>query len=114
MTYNCLVTIRKVSGAADDKSYSALATAIRALILPASNEILALYPDLPAGQSFSFVINSDALAELPAESEMVITDAMSSELAVNDTFSVLGMTRKNKVMRNFLYSGTCVKKEVEA
>lgn len=114
MTYNCLVTIKKISGSADNKSYTTLATGIKALILPASNEILALYPDLPSGQSYSYIINSDSLTELPAECELTITDSMTSELANNDSFTVLGLTRKNKVMRNILYSGTCIKKEVEA
>jgi hypothetical protein len=114
MTYNCLITIKKVTGLADNKSFTSLATGVRALIIPASNEILALYPDLPAGQSYSFVINSDAIADVPAESEFTVTDNMTSELANNDTFTALGLTRKNKVMRNFIHSGTCVKKEVEA
>src|SRR5437868_677537 len=114
MTSNCIVTIKKISGSADAKSFVTLASSIKALILPASNDILALYPDLPAGQSYSFAINSDALSELPAESQLIVSDAMGSELAVNDTFSVLGMTKKHKVMRNILYTGNCVKKEVEA
>ncbi len=114
MTYNCLITIKKISGSADNKSYTTLATGIRALILPVSNEILALYPDLPAGQSYTFMVNSDSLSELPSESELTVTDNMTSELANNDSFSVLGLTRKNKVMRNILYAGTCVKKEAEA
>ncbi len=114
MTSNCIITIKKVTGTADSKSFTNLVTNLKALILPASNDILALYPDLPAGQSYSFFINSDSLAELPAESQLIVTDAMGSELAVNDTFSVLGMTRKHKAMRNVIYTGTCVKKEVEA
>lgn len=111
---NCLVTIKKVTGSASNKSFSNVATGVKALILPASNEILALYPDLPAGQSYSFVINSDSITDIPAESELLVIDAMGSELAVNDSFSVLGVTRKNKVMRNIIHSGTCIKKEVEA
>lgn len=111
---NCIVTIKKISGSADNKSYATLATGLKALLTPVSNEILALYPDLPAGQSYSFVINSDSLTELPAESELSVTDAMGSELAVGDIFSVLGISRKNKAMRNIIYSGTCIKKEVEA
>lgn len=111
---NCLVTIKKVTGSADNKSFSTVSTGVKALILPASNEILALYPDLPAGQSYSFVINSDSITDIPAESELLVTDAMGSELTVNDSFSVLGVTRKNKVMRNIIHSGTCIKKEVEA
>ncbi len=114
MTYNCLITIKKVSGTADNKGFTTLATGVKALLTPASNEILALYPDLPAGQSYSFVINSDAIAEIPAESELLITDFMGSELANGDSFSVLGITRKNKAMRNIIHSGTCIKKEVEA
>jgi hypothetical protein len=114
MTYNSLVTIKKVSGTADNKNFVSIATAVKALIMPASNEILALYPDLPAGQSYSFVINSDSITEIPAESQFLVTDAMDSELAINDSFSVLGMTRKNKVMRNILHSGMCIKKETEA
>lgn len=113
MTYNCLITIRKVTGSADNKSFAALASGVKALITPASNEILALYPDLPAGQSYSFVINSDTITEIPAESEFTVTDNMTSELANSDVFTVLGLTRRNKVMRNFIYTGTCVKKEVE-
>ncbi len=114
MTYNCLITIKKVTGNADNKSFTTLASNVRALITPVSNEILALYPDLPAGQSYSFVINSDYFSDIPSESEFTVTDNMTSELNNNDVFSVLGITRKNKVMRNLIHSGTCIKKEVEA
>ncbi len=114
MTYNCLITIKKVTGSADNKSFTTLASNVRAFIVPVTNEILALYPDLPAGQSYTFVINSDYFSDIPAESEFTVSDAMGSELANNDSFTVVGITRKNKIMRNLIHSGTCVKKEVEA
>lgn len=114
MTYNCLITIKKVSGPADNKSYTTLATNVRVLLQPIASDILALYGGLPAGQSYHFVIHSNALADIPAESDFTVTDHMASELADNDTFTTYGITQKHKVMGNVVHSGKCIKKEVEA
>lgn len=113
MINNCIVTIRSFSGTKDNKALSALAngSGVRALIVPAGTEVVALYPDLPIGQSFSYTIISDAFTNLTPESEIKVTDAMGSELAVNDTFIVQGANRKNKIAGQVWHSGVCVRKD---
>ncbi len=114
MTYNWLIAIKKVSGLADNKGYTTLATNVRALLAPVSSDIMALYGGLPAGQSYHFVIHSDTITEIPAESDITVTDHMASELANSDTFTTYDITQKHKVMGNIVHSGKCIKKEVEA
>lgn len=111
MMVNCVVSIKNMSGTKDSKSLSSLGTGIRALILPASNEILALYPDLPIGQTFSYTIISDSIGTILPEAEITVTDAMIGELAVNDTYIVRGDNRKNKVAGQTYHTGVCVRKD---
>lgn len=113
MITNCIVTIRSFSGTKDSKTLGALSggSGIRALLVPTSTEVMAMYPDLPVGQSFSYTIISDAFTNLTPESEIKVTDAMGSELAVNDTFIVQGDNRKNKIAGQIWHSGVCVRKD---
>lgn len=113
MMTNCIVTIRSFSGTKDNKTLTALTggSSIRALIVPASTEVVAMYPDLPIGQSFAYTIISDAFTNLTPESEIKVTDAMGSELTVNDIFIVQGDNRKNKIAGQVWHTGVCVRKD---
>jgi len=111
MINNCVVSIKKFGGTSTDKKMSSLVTDLRALILPAGTEVLAMYPDLPIGQSFSFVFINDAITSLPPESEITVIDAMGSELTANDVFITNGDTRKNKLAGQIYWSGVCVRKD---
>jgi hypothetical protein len=109
MNHNCIVSLSKLSGNASEKKFASLATSVRATILPASNELVSMYPDVPIGQSYLVVINSNALTELPAETEILVTDAEGGALAINDKFQVREVTRKQKVMGNTLWTCFAVK-----
>lgn len=111
MITNCIVTIKNMSGTKDSKSLNSLSTDVRALILPAGNDIMALYPDYPIGQTFSYIIVSDTLGAILPEAEIKVTDAMIGELAVNDTYIVRGDNRKNKVAGQMYHTGVCVRKD---
>jgi len=109
INHNCLVTINKLSGTSSSKQFSVLATNVPATILPTSNETLTMYPDVPIGSAYSLYINSSSLTELPAESEVVVTDAEGGALTVNDKFQVREVSRKEKVFGNTFYTAVLVK-----
>jgi hypothetical protein len=109
MYANCQVTIKNIAGDQNSKSQVTQLTGINALILPASDQVLALYPSLPIGQSFSVVVMTDAITSLPTESELSITDAMQSELIVGQKFVVKDEARKNKVNGQYIFTATAVR-----
>ena len=113
MITNCIISIKSVTGTKDSKSLTALTggSSVRALILPAGTDVVALYPDLPIGQSFTFTIVGDSFTNLTPESELTVTDGMGSELAANDVFIVQGVTRKNKIGGQMWHTGVCVRKD---
>lgn len=110
MIYNCVVSLKSITGASSSKTQGTAVTGIRAYITPASNDVLVMYPELPVGQSFSYLFVNDAIAVSP-ETEIKVTDAFSSELVVNDTFIVSGVAKKNKVGGQIILSGVCVRKD---
>lgn len=107
--HNCIVTVNNLAGDEDDKSRSSAITGIRATIVPASQETLALYPDMPVGQSYSVSINDNALTSLSRQATLVVTAVEAGILAVNDTFEIKGISRKDKIMGNTIYSAVAVK-----
>jgi len=111
MKYNCVVSLKTIAGVSTDKKQGTAVTGIRAYITPSTNDVMVLYPELPVGQTFSFLTMSSEVVISP-ETEMKITDAFSSELAVNDTFIVSGIAKKNKIGGQFLLSGVCVRKDL--
>jgi len=110
LNQNCIVTVRLLTGNESSKSFSTSITGIKATIIPASQETLALYPDLPVGQSFSIIINDKNLtSDLTPESEIEITDVETSQYVVGNKFQLRGQARKDKVLGNTIYSFVAVK-----
>jgi len=110
MIYNCVVSLRSITGASNNKSQAAAVTGIRGLIIPASNEVLMMYPEIPVGQTFSYNFIDNGITISP-ETEIKVTDAFNPELAINDIFIVSGVVRKSRIGCQILLSGICVRKD---
>ncbi len=110
MIYNCVVSLKAITGTASSKTQGTAVTGVRCYLLPASSDVMVMYPELPIGQSFSYLFVNDSISVLP-ETELKITDAFSSELTVNDTFIVSGVAKKTKVAGQIILSGVCVRKD---
>lgn len=104
--FNALVKIYTVSGSADNKQYTLLVDSVRAFIKPASDETLALYPDLPVGKSYQFVIYD--ISDLKDGDEIEIVNDDGCELEVGSKLLVQGFTIQ-KVMGRKIISGVGVK-----
>lgn len=109
MYANCQVTIKSMVGNESNKSLATQIIEVNALILPASEQIVALYPDIPIGQAFTIACMTDQLPSLLAESEITVTDPLHSELGVNQRFIVKYEARKNKVGGQFVFTANLVK-----
>lgn len=107
MLKNALVKVSTLTGTKDNKTYSVLASNVEALIVPASTEILTLYPDLPIGSSYA--IQMRELSGVPAEAEIEVTDAMSGEYTVGDIFKVVGISRRTKILGQVVIEAVTVK-----
>lgn len=110
MIYNCVVSLKSITGNADNKSQGTAVTAVRAYLTPATNDVLVIYPELPVGQTFSFLFVNDAITISP-ETEIKVTDAFDTTLAINDIFIVSGVVKKNKIGGQVILSGVCVRKD---
>lgn len=107
--HNCIVTINELTGDEDEKTFTNTTTGIRAIIIPASQETLALYPELPVGQAYSISITDKGLTSLSSEAELVVTAVEGGILAVNDKFQIKGISRKDKIMGVTFFSAVAVK-----
>ena len=110
MIYNCIVKLTGMGGTSDDKKKQTAITDVRCYLTPASNDVLVMYPELPIGQSFSFLFVNDSITIEP-ETQIKVTDAFSSELTVNDTYIVSGVPKKNKIGGQIILSGVAVRKD---
>jgi hypothetical protein len=110
MIYNAILTITQMTGTAGSKAYTSLATGVYALIKPASNESLAIFQDLPIGESYGFTILSDSIARIPPEALFTVTGCDSGEFSVNDTFVVNHEGIKNKLGGQMYHTGICVRR----
>ena len=108
MQHNVICTIKQFSGNEKNRTQTSLATAVPVLLTPLSADYVALYPDLPIGGSYSFVLYDDSI-NIPPESELSITDAEVSEFTTSDKFVVKDLVQKFKVGGRFLHKGICVK-----
>lgn len=107
--YNVLATISKITGDATSKAYSTIATGVRVLITPATMETLAVYPDIPVGQSYNFTIFTNDIATIPPESTITVTTSNTGEITVSDQFVTRGNIKKQKLLEQIVLSGVCVK-----
>lgn len=108
MKYNCVISLKTISGEATDKKQGTAVTGVNALILPTSNDVLMMYPELPVGNTFSYLILGSTV--IKPETELKITSSINGELTVNDIFIVSGVCKINKIGGQFYRSGVCVKK----
>lgn len=108
MQHNVICTIKQFSGNEKNRSQANLATAVPVLLTPLSADYIALYPDLPVGGSYSFMLYHDSIT-IPAESEFSITDAEVSEFTTSDKFVVKDLVQKFKVGGRVLHKGICIK-----
>lgn len=108
MLTNVICTIKKFTGTSSNRTLVTLATELRLLLVPVSNEILMLHPDLPVGSSFSFTLLDDGIT-IPPESEIDVTGAEQSGFTTSDKFTVRDTVKKERVMGRMLHNGICVK-----
>lgn len=109
MLENVVIKIENLDGTASSKERAVLIDEVKAIITPASNEILALYPDFPMGQTFTFTVNADYLdARIKSEAKLTVVNEMNSQFELNDVFVVNGYVQKSKILENVIYSGVCI------
>lgn len=103
------VDIYELSGENTSRDYVLVYQNVKVWIIPASNEAIALYDNLPQGQSYSFRIISDDLPNIAEQSKMVVIDSQWSGFEEDDTFITVTQTKRQHIAgRNYL-SGLCYK-----
>lgn len=106
-----IVDIYQFSGTNVNKSYSKTNTSVRAWIIPASNETVALYDGMGSGQMFSFRILADDIANLKQQSKLQVVDSQVSGFTNKNVFITIGDTKRQRIMGRFYLTGVCYKSE---
>ena len=106
---NSLISIKKMGGYYYDLKKQVSIPNLNAYLNPADNKVLALYPDLPVGQTFAYIIVNDTIDNLPPESEIEVTGADTSGLTVGDKFQTLELAKKSILFGQTIFTGLCVK-----
>lgn len=106
-----IVDIYQLSGTNVNKSYSKTNSSIRAWIISASNETVALYDGMGSGQMFSFRIVSDDVSNLAQQSKLIVVDSQVSGFEEDNVFITIGDTKRQRIMGKFYLTGVCYKSE---
>jgi len=111
MMMDVLATISQLSGSSTNQSYSITNTNARIVLIPASNEAVALYQAMPQGQMFQFNIVSDTIDNLKQQSKITVTAKQVSDFENGDIFITMTDTKRTRIGGKFYLTGLCYKKE---
>lgn len=104
---NCVVSISRMTGDQDERKYQVLATGIKALLVPASNDIVAMMGDVPVGGLYSFLIRNLTDRILP-EDKIEVTNPQTSAIPEGKILTVSGVSRETVVLHDHLIEGVAV------
>jgi hypothetical protein len=104
-----IIDIFELTGTTKNKSYTKSYSGIKAWILPASNESIAMYDNMPAGQEYQFRILSDNIINLDEQSKLVVLDSQVSDFNAGDSFTTVVRTKRQRVAGKFYLLGMCYK-----
>ena len=109
------ISIQKLTST-NKYEYVTMATGVRLLISPASATILALYPDVPIGQTFNYMVindNSFALVEsefkIPPQSKITITTSYENSIKASEIYITKETPQRKEVGGQDVFVGVCVK-----
>lgn len=106
-----LATINELTGTSDDQEYTQSYAEVRVLLIPASNEAVAMY-EMPQGQNFEYKIVDNDIPNLKQQAEIVVTAPQASGLSTNDKFITVGSSKRTRLGGRFYLVGVCYKKEL--
>jgi hypothetical protein len=93
------------------KTYNLTQELVRAFILPATNESIAMYDNMPQGQSYEFRIMSDSIPNLRQQTKLVVHYSQMSDFTDGDTFVTVADTKRTRIMGKYYLTGMCYKAE---
>lgn len=103
------VNIYELSGANTDREYELVYENVKTWIIPASNEAVALYDNLPQGQSYSFRIISDDIPNITEQAKFIVVDSQWSSFEEDDEFITVTQTKRQHIGGKNYLSGLCYK-----
>lgn len=110
-TNDVLVDIYEHKTTAGVQAYTRVQQNVRALILPASQETIALYENAPVGQTFEFLIQSDAVTAIKGQSKLTVVSPQASGIAQNQDFITINNAQKVRVGGRNTLTGVCYQAE---
>jgi hypothetical protein len=105
-----IIDIYQMTGQQKSRSYQLTDSKVRAWIIPASNEAVAMYDNAPQGQLFQFRIVSEDISNLVEQSKFVVVYSQISDLIEGDIFITIAGTKRIGIQGKNYLIGTCYKK----
>lgn len=107
-THNCTVDVYRLTGNQDSKTQVLVYEDVRVLIVPATNEMIAIYGDMPNGGLQSFLFKNEVEGISP-EDKLVVKNPHGVGAVAGDEYIVRGVTRDMTIMSQHLIEGVCVR-----
>ena len=105
-----VIDIYELSGTLK-QTYSKTQELVRAFILPATNESLAMYENMPQGQSYAFKIESDRVQSLKQASKLIVHYSQMSDFSDGDCFITVADAKRTRILGKYYLTGMCYKTE---
>jgi len=102
-----IIDIYELSGNDNNRAYILKYSQVRAWILPASNEAVAMYDNLPQGQMYQYRILDEDVENINEQAKLVISESQMSGFDNGDSFITVTSPKKAILGGKRYLSGMC-------
>ena len=106
-----LVDVYQINTISGVQSYTKVYSNVRVMLVPASQETIALYENAPVGQTYEYLIRSDALTQLKGQSKFKVVAEQRSGIAQNQEFITINDAQRMNMGGRITLAGVCYQTE---
>lgn len=106
-----LLDIYQITTVQGVQNYARVYQNVRAILIPASQETLALYENAPVGQTYEYMIRIDAVTTLKGQSKLKVITPQRSGIAENQEFITINDAQRMNMGGRITLTGVCYQTE---
>lgn len=111
MKNDVLVDIYQITSTEGTQNYTRVYQNIRLILVPASQETIALYENAPVGQTFEYMMRSDAVTSLKGGSKFRVVAPQRSGIPQNKDFITINDAQVMNMGGRLSLTGVCYQTE---
>lgn len=111
MKNDVLVDIYQIATTEGQQNFTRIHQNIRVILVPASQETIALYENAPVGQTYEYLIRSDAVTSLKSNSKLRVVSPQRSGIAQNKDFITINDAQIANMGGRLSLTGVCYQTE---